>query len=355
MWHVEPIIRAASLHGFFDLVHRLGGDPVAFTTLCGLDSDAARDGVGYLPITLHDLMLDMAAQELHTPDFGLQLAGMQTLDVLGPLSDLIAASDGAAAAWQAVEDYMFVHSPALRLSLHDDPLRSGGVLLAYRKDLSESFYSPQAIELGLGVTYRICRQLLGEVRGLRGIDVPHAPLSPVGRYTQFFGVPVRFATPVAGLRIDTSLFDAEFATADAARRAGAIGEVTRLRNPNLEMTSRVRRAVAQALGVHPVTLVRTSALFAMHSRTLQRRLAAEGQTFDRIVDDVRRTASTRYLRLTDLPIGRVAEMVGFDEQASLSRAMRRWYGTSPSDYRTAHAMSGKYLPRLSRWDKSARE
>ena len=70
-----------------------------------------------------------------------------------------------------------------------------------------------------------------------------------------------------------------------------------------------------------------------HPRTLQRRLAAEGAGFDRIVDAVRRRAAHRLITETDVPFTQVTAMVGLTEQSALSRAVRRWFGRSPRDLR----------------------
>lgn len=328
-----PYIRAASLEGFGDLVREFGGDPLALTADHGIAAMAIEEGEGQVPITMHDLMLDAAARQLQVPDLGLRLAERQSLTMLGPLAAVIETSQTAAVALEAATRYMFVHSPALHLNLEPDPLREGGVLVVFRKDLTESSYSPQAMELGLGVTYRLAAQLLGQIRGLRGIDIPHAPMSPVARYTSFFGAPVRFGAATGGLRIDASLLDVAFETADADRRQQAIAALAQQRDPNQQTGSRVRRAIAQCLGDRPVTLPQIAELFAEHPRTVQRRLEEEGHSFEEILDSVRREAVARYLTLTDLPLAQITTMAGFAEQSSLSRAVRRWYGVSPRQVR----------------------
>jgi AraC-like DNA-binding protein len=99
------------------------------------------------------------------------------------------------------------------------------------------------------------------------------------------------------------------------------------------LTPRVRAVVQEALGTGSIETAVIAALLAMHPRTLQRRLEAEGTTFGAVVDDVRRQTAHRLLSTTDLPIGQVANMVGFAEQSALSRAARRWWDGSPRQVR----------------------
>ncbi|MGA9277007.1 helix-turn-helix transcriptional regulator [Ilumatobacter sp.] len=74
---------------------------------------------------------------------------------------------------------------------------------------------------------------------------------------------------------------------------------------------------------------------AMHPRTVQRRLTAEGTSFEILVDDVRREIVAHHLRDTDLPLSRLATMAGYSEQSSLTRGCKRWFGATPTRCRRA--------------------
>lgn len=330
------MIRAASLRGFAPLVAELGGDPDALLQRFGISPTTLASDDGLVPITAHDLMLDAAADELSCPDLGLRLAESQDVSILGPLAIAIEASSTAAEALECASRFMFVHSPALSIDLAPDPsARRGVVALRYRKDLLESPYSPQATELGLGVFHGVTRALLGTGTGLRTVLVPHQPLSPLRRYTGFFGVDVRFGAPFAALCAERRMLDAGFAGADEAIRQLAIEHLAgRHPDPATLASVRVRRVLAGSLGVAAPSLARTARLLATHPRTLQRRLAAEGTAFERILDDVRRDAAHRYVTTTALPLAQVAALVGLEEQSSLSRAVRRWFGVDPRTLRS---------------------
>lgn len=65
-------------------------------------------------------------------------------------------------------------------------------------------------------------------------------------------------------------------------------------------------------------------------RTLQRKLAKVGTSFELIVDEVRRARAWELVATGQLTCGEVAARVGFAEQASFTRAWRRWFGEAPS-------------------------
>lgn len=68
-------------------------------------------------------------------------------------------------------------------------------------------------------------------------------------------------------------------------------------------------------------------------RTLQRRLAAAGWTYNDLVDDVRFAVARQHMARPDAPLKAVAAELGFSEQASFTRAFRRWIGLTPREYR----------------------
>lgn len=330
-----PVIRASSLRGFGPLVEELGGDPRPLMERFGIDPAVVDSDDGFVSITAHDLMLDGAGELLQCPDLGLRLAERQDLSILGPLAIAIEASATVSDALQCASRFMFVHSPALLIGLEDDPRGAAGVVaLTYRKDLRESTYSPQAMELGLGLFHHVAALLLGSAVGLRSVEIPHAPLSPVQRYLDFFGAEVRFGAATGALRVERAVLDKRFDTADDAIRALAIEHLaTQYPDPTTTTAPRVRGAVAELLVTGTPSISQVARLLEVHPRTLQRRLARESTTFEALLDQVRRDAARRYITTTDLPLHQVAALTGFGEQSSLSHAVRRWFAMSPRDLR----------------------
>jgi len=71
----------------------------------------------------------------------------------------------------------------------------------------------------------------------------------------------------------------------------------------------------------------------MSERTLHRRLAGQGLSFGSVLDQVREQRAVYLLDNSRLSIERVAEILGFAETASFSRAFKRWKGMSPLQFR----------------------
>lgn len=73
--------------------------------------------------------------------------------------------------------------------------------------------------------------------------------------------------------------------------------------------------------------------FALSERSLQRRLAAEGQSWSRLVDDTRRALAERHLHVPGMSITQLAFLLGFADVSSFSRAFRKWFGVPASQLR----------------------
>ena len=95
-------------------------------------------------------------------------------------------------------------------------------------------------------------------------------------------------------------------------------------------------ALEEAMGVPPPgspRIDRVAVSIGIPSRTLQRRLNAEGLTYSRVVEILRRREACRKLRGTGQSIAHIAATLGYSDPSSFSRAFKRWSNMSPSDYR----------------------
>lgn len=71
----------------------------------------------------------------------------------------------------------------------------------------------------------------------------------------------------------------------------------------------------------------------LSERTLARRIASWGVTYQEIVDGIRAELATDHLKREHESIDSIARSLGFSHSASFARAFRHWYGCSPTDWR----------------------
>lgn len=77
----------------------------------------------------------------------------------------------------------------------------------------------------------------------------------------------------------------------------------------------------------------TAKQLAVSERTLHRRLAEQGLAFGTILDQVRQQRACDLLQRSMLTVEQIADMLGFQEPASFSRAFKRWTGTTALQWR----------------------
>jgi AraC-like DNA-binding protein len=84
-------------------------------------------------------------------------------------------------------------------------------------------------------------------------------------------------------------------------------------------------------------LKKVAGLLAVHPRTLNRRLSADGTTFSALQADVRYEVARQLLRDTRMSIADIAFALGYAESAPFDRAFRRWSGITATAWRSENA------------------
>jgi AraC-like DNA-binding protein len=91
----------------------------------------------------------------------------------------------------------------------------------------------------------------------------------------------------------------------------------------------------------PVSAEDAAQHFHMSVRTLRRRLADIGMSFNEIRLEVRMHAAMRYLKTSNLSLARISGVVGYSDQASFTRAFQKWCHETPDVVRKKHRQSTK--------------
>ena len=75
----------------------------------------------------------------------------------------------------------------------------------------------------------------------------------------------------------------------------------------------------------------------MAASTLQRRLAADGTSFQALKDELRRDLAIVRLNTSTVPLATLADELGFADSAAFQRAFKGWTGSAPGAYRRGGA------------------
>lgn len=171
------------------------------------------------------------------------------------------------------------------------------------------------------------------------VQVTHAAPAYRAEYDRIFQAPVVFESRWNAMRINAAA-----ATHPIALQPryvfGILSERADALLKDLESARSVRghveRLLMPILHTGDVKMETIAARMGLTRQTLLRKLKAEGLTFARVLDELRRRLALDYLNAKKVSVNEAAYLVGFSEPAAFSRAFKRWTGVSP---RAARAVS----------------
>lgn len=95
---------------------------------------------------------------------------------------------------------------------------------------------------------------------------------------------------------------------------------------------RVRAVLFESLPSGDSSIETVTDRLAMSKRTLQRKLTAEAETFQTVLQTVRSELADHYLAKSSMSLGEISFLLGFQESNSFIRAYSSWKGMSPGSY-----------------------
>ena len=309
-----------------------GLDVPALLGEAGFDAAALNDPDARFPTERVSLLWQLAVARSGNPAIGLS-----TSNVVRPASfDVVAytmmSSPNLLGILKRLARYVGIVSDAASVAVTED---HEGCRMTLELFGGGQPVPRQRFEFDLMTILSFCRWVTNRDLRPLALELRFPPPADPQPYQDAFKCPLRFNAAVNGL-----LFAADDVIASLPTAHPLLAEVhERLASEHLQRldhaqtSSRTRAAIVRCLpGGEPRRTEIASAL-EMSERTLQRRLEAEGTTFQRLLDDTRRELAQQYLGQIDLSLADACYLLGFGEQSSFFRASKRWFGTSPRHHR----------------------
>jgi AraC-like DNA-binding protein len=197
---------------------------------------------------------------------------------------------------------------------------------------------PQQIEAVLAGIYHQARWLSGREALPVEISFRHAPLGPLAMYERCFGLAPRFGEEDDVLVFAQADVQAPlpYADADLCRMHCALADSQLALLPQAGM---VGSFAMQWIATQPngtAKLEDLAVALGMSVRSLQRAFKDEGKSWSELIDAARRAALQGLLQ-QGVSLADAAQRLGYHDASSVSRAARRWFGTTPGQWRGQEA------------------
>lgn len=314
------------------LLRRHGIDPVPLYAHHGIDLSLLAEPSARLPQDAVDAVLRDGAQRIADPAFGLSAVACWHPSHFGALGHAWLASSTLRRALERSRRYWQLLGQRTALTLRDE---SDGLAVVLDNPRSDPAVAAITTDIDFAVLLGLCRFNAGAA--LRPVRVRLIRSEPRDRspYDAFYACPVEFGAAERSLVLPRAEVDAALPTGNphlvGLLERSLAEELARL--DRSDVVARCRALLLERLASGELSATEAARRLAMSRRTLHRKLADSGTTWQELVDATRRDLALRMIEDPRRPIGEITFELGFSQQSAFARAFRRWAGTSPTQYR----------------------
>jgi AraC-like DNA-binding protein len=337
--------RVGNFAGLPMLVRQLGVDPVEILCNAKLAPDALEDPDRRVSYAGLGRFLRQAADRADCPQLGLLAGRMGQLSDFGLLGEMVRNSATAGAALRTLVRHQHLDSEGgLAFLIERGPMVDFGYAI-----YQQEFEAPDVMyDAAMATGINVLRELCGPVWAPSEVLLPHARPLDVTPYRKLFKQP-RFDAEICALRFPAHWMTSVVEGADPAKLRAAREQAACV--PPGDLLQQTRRAMREMLLHDKHSGEDLAKMMAMHRRTLNRRLKAEGTTFQQVLDSVRFTVARELLATSAISLDDVAATLGYAAVSPFMRAFARWSGTTPGHWRRAVASApGSYFDASRRAD-----
>lgn len=320
------------------LLSEMGLDPSHIIAEAGFVAALFDDPDNVISYADAGRLLALSAASTRCEHLGLLLGQRAGLDVLGLVGSLASQCADVGSALRNAILYLHLHDRGAVPTLWVSGERA---VLAYTLCQPDVPGTELIYDAAVAITYNVVRDLAGldwrpsEVRLIRARPKNIEP------YRRFYRTVLCFGAEQSAVVFPAYWLDHPLDGADAMVHREIMREIEALEAQSAgDLATQLKRVLRRMLigGAcqGETCLERVADLFAIHRRTLNRRLRVQGTSFKALIDETRYDIARQLLRDTHLPVAQVAAALDYSETASFDHAFRRWSGISPAAWREAN-------------------
>ena len=310
------------------LLRELGTDPAQALIEVGLEPGALECVDNSIPYIAAARLLHHCAQKTGCAHFGLLIGQRWSLSHFGAIGQLMKNSCSVGEALQTLAVYQRLNSDAGAAFVLE---HGTSMCLGYTIYRAAVPHHDQIYDLTVAFICNILRELCGSRWTASEVFFSRAEPGDREIYRQHFRAPLRFDHTYSAVRFDAYWQERAISGACPDRHQ-ALTEALEAGDSS-RFIAQLHRSLRLLLLTGKHSGCDLAQTLSMHRRTLNRRLKAQGTTFQRVLDEVRFEVARALLENTRAPISEVAAALCYSEVSAFMHAFRRWTGTTPAQWR----------------------
>lgn len=321
-------------HHAFNELRRRKLDTYAALQRADLSQLSVMDTERWIPFDKSIRFLEAAADIAGDDCFGVHLGTMIDPRTIGLIAYIGVAARTLDDAFRNTFHYLKIHNAAIRCSLKDD----GSKICLKTKYLQSALHrSMHAEEFNASLDLQVARWLTQ--RDISPVEVHfiHSRENNRDEVERVLGCPVLFDQDTFEIIFQRDDMLLPVPTADDHLLRVLCKQADRLLEDRAEQSDDFIHAVTELiigqLATGQVTVNKIAHDLGTSKRTLSRRLAERGTTFDNLFDDIRHELAMSYLDQGDIKLQDLAFLLGFSSHSSFTAAFKRWTGKTPREVR----------------------
>ena len=299
----------------------------------GLAPDAFDPLPESLPARSYIALLDAGARLANDPFFGLHVGekvGPATYSAYGML---LLACDSFGHALQLTERYESLAHDLGHSQLTPEGAQAHYEWISHYPDATRHLVESVFAGIRVFGSWLAGRPLVPLALAFRHPDPGHGN----AEYRRVLGVAPAFDAPHHRATVDAALLAMPLSNADTSVYPILLQHAERLLAERAAreqpIVARVRAALLARLAGGKARLAPVAAELGLSPRTLQRKLAEAGSSYQQVLDGLRFRLAQDYLRRRELGLVDIAFLLGFQEQSAFTHAFREWSGMNPGAWR----------------------
>lgn len=326
----QPRAVAMFLRPLANLLRQQGEDPQALFSDYGLTVEDTFNPEVWISVDTTSALLTAAQARLNDPSMGINMARTSEYSAFGGLGLALSAGGSLYSVLQRLARYQRLISDAVRAEVITD---DDSVCVQFRSALGHEPH-PQGMQYVMSSLMRLVRIRVDHTLNPESVYVAHHDDLYCASMARYFRTEPE-KCDFYGLKFNRQEASAELHSSDTQMVAMMEATLNK-RLAEQEKGSLVIQLSLWLEGQLPEgepAITEAADRFNMSVRSLQRRLGDEDLTWKKLLERTRRTLVERHLSVPGTTVTQLAFMLGFSDASAFSRAFKKWYGVSPSQFK----------------------